>query len=1508
MKSDFFIDRPVFSTVISVIIVLVGIIGLTLLPIDQYPNIVPPVVRVTASYPGASAQTVAQAVATPIEQELNGTPGMLYMESKNTNSGSFTANITFDISSNPDLAAVEVQNRVKQAEARLPVEVVQNGISVEKVAANKLVTVTLLTDDPKFDEIYLSNYATLNVLDMLRRVPGVGRVSNVGSRYYAMQIWVQPDKLASLGLTVQDLQKALKDQNRESAAGVLGQQPIENVDVTIPITATGRLSSVNQFENIVIRAGQDGSIIRLKDVARVSLEAQSYNTESGINGGNAAVMDVYMLPGANALEVAENVKKEMQEISKSFPEGITYDIPFDMTTYISESIHHVYKTLFEALLLVILVVFLSLQSWRATLIPAIAVPISLIGTFGVMLIFGFSLNMMTLLGLILAIGIVVDDAIVVVENVDRIMREEHLSPYEATKKAMQGIGGALIAMSLVLCAVFVPVSFLSGITGQLFRQFTVTIAVSVIISTIVALTLSPVMCSIFLKPPQPDEKKNFIFRKINEGLASGNRFYEKMIRASLHHRRRMAAFFGVTIIGIWVFSSLVPSSFMPKEDQGYFTVELELPVGATLERTRVVTDRAMAFLMRQPDVQYVLNVTGTSPRVGSNQSNSQLTVILKPWKERKETDINKTMETVRDSLSVYPESKVYISTPAVIPGLGTSGGFSMVLEARGDATYEDLQRAADTLMFYASQRKEFTGLSTNVTRDIPQLFFDADRDKIQMIGVPLADVFSTLKAFTGSIYVNDFNMFNRVYRVYIQADAPYRAHKDNLNLFFVKSSNGTMVPVNALGSTQYTTGPGTINRFNMYYAITVNGEAAHGYSSGQAMDLLESIAREHLPDNIGIEWSGLSYQEKKEGGQTGVVLGLALLFVFLFLAAQYESWSIPIAVLLSLPIAIAGAYLGVWALGYEANVYFLIGLVMLVGLVAKNAILIVEFAKEEVEKGKPLEEAAVTAAHLRFRPIVMTSLAFILGMLPLVFATGPGSASRQDIGTGVFFGMIVAITAGIVFVPFFFVQIYKLREKMSGKRKKNKSSGAAAAIAALIVAGGLGVSCSPAKHCAAPQLDLPETFVASDQTDTLTWADVEWWKIYPDTTLHSLIKQALEYNKDMLAAAERLREMEYRYKIQRSQLWPSISASVYGKNEYTNYSGKEPANDPVASVLGSFSWEIDLWGNLRWASREKLAEYFASVEAQRALKISLIAEVANAYFDLQALDNELLIVRRTLETRDEGVQKARIRLDGGLTSDIPYQQALVERATTAALVPELEREVAMKESELAFLTGSYPRHIERSRIPLELSYRKEIPVGVPSQLLTRRPDLRQAEQELRAAEAAVGVAQAERFPSFTITFDGGTETNTLANIIKAPYYYLLGNFVAPVFEFGKRRANFKAAIAEYNQARLNYEKDVLQAFKEVYDAVVSYNSAVENTSLKFDLQEASKQYVALANLQYINGAISYMDVLDAQRAYFSSQVELSNAIMQEYKVLVDLYKALGGGWNAAEETSEETPE
>ena len=1035
MKVNFFIDRPVFSIVISVLIVIIGLIGLTMLPIDQYPQITPPVVKISASYPGASALTVSQAVATPIEQELNGTPGMLYMESNSSNSGAFSATVTFDISSDPDLAAVEIQNRIKLAESRLPAEVVQNGIEIEKQAASQLLTICLTSNDPKFDEIYLSNFATLNVLDLLRRIPGVGRVSNIGSRYYAMQIWVDPARLASFGLTVQDVQNALKDQNRESAAGVLGQQPVKGLDFTIPITAQGRLSSAAQFEEIVLRANTDGSFIRLRDVARVSLEAQSYNTESGINGGNAAVLGVYMLPGANAMEVAEKVKETMNEISKTFPEGMKYEIPFDMTTYISESIHEVYKTLFEALILVIVVVFLFLQSWRATVIPLVAVPISLIGTFGFMLIFGFSLNMLTLLGLVLAIGLVVDDAIVVVENVERIMEEEHLSPYEATKKAMKGLTGALIATSMVLAAVFVPVSFLSGITGQLYRQFSVTIVISVLLSTVVALTLSPVMCSLILKPVDKNKPKNRVFRAINHWLDFGNSRYLSGIARIIKNPRRVIIGFCMVLIMIFILYRLTPTSFLPAEDQGYFTIELEMPEGTTLERTRTVTNRAIAFLMKDPSVEYVQNVTGTSPRVGTSQTRAQLTVILKEWKERDDATIGDIMAGVSRELSEYPECKFYLSTPPVIPGLGSSGGFEMQLEAHGDATYDDLVHAADTLMHYASMRKELSGLSSSLQAEIPQLYFDVDRDKVKMLGVPLADVFSTMKAYTGSVYVNDFNMFNRIYRVYIQAEAPYREHRDDISLYFVRGDNGDMIPLTALGNTEYTTGPGSIKRFNMFNTAIIRGTAAQGYSSGQAMEVMEELVREHLPDNIGLEWSGLSYQEKQAGGQTGLVLALVFMFVFLFLAALYESWSVPVAVLLSLPIAVLGAYLGITVCGLENDTYFQIGLVMLMGLAAKNAILIVEFAKDEVDSGVNVFKAALHAARLRFRPILMTSFAFILGILPMVIASGPGAASRRAIGTGVFFGMIAAVTVGILLIPFFFITIYKGKAKAKTLKK-----------------------------------------------------------------------------------------------------------------------------------------------------------------------------------------------------------------------------------------------------------------------------------------------------------------------------------------------------------------------------------------------------------------------------------------------------------------------------------------
>ncbi|MDR0659534.1 MAG: efflux RND transporter permease subunit [Prevotellaceae bacterium] len=1026
MNSGFFIERPVFSTVLSILIVLVGIIGLIALPIEQYPQITPSVVKISASYPGANATTVSQAVATPIEQELNGTPGMIYMESSCSNSGGLSITITFDVGTNTDIAAVEIQNRVKLAESRLPAEVVQNGISVEKQAPSQLLTISLVSDDPKFDEIYLSNYATINVLDVLRRIPGVGRVSNVGSRYYGMQIWVYPDKMANYSVTVKDLQDALKDQNRESAAGEIGRPPLSGVDVTIPITARGRLSTVSDFEDIIVRADNDGSFIRIRDVAHVSLEASSYNTESGLNGKNAAILSIYMLPGANAMRVAEDVKNAMKEIKKDFPEGLDYLIPFDTTEYISDSIKEVYKTLAEALILVILVVFFSLQNWRAAVIPIVAVPISLIGTFGFMLIMGFSLNMLTLLGLVLAIGIVVDDAIVVVENVERIMETQHISARQATHIAMKELAGALIATSLVLCAVFIPVSFLEGITGSLFRQFSITIVVSVLISTIVALTLSPAMCAQILRPPK--KKKNIIFRKINIWLEKGNKKYTGLIRKALYRPKRVLAGFGMVLVLIFILNKYIATGFIPQEDQGFFTVELAMPEGATIERIRKVTDRAIDYIEKHEAVAYVQNVTGSSPRVGTNQGRSTLTVILKPWKKR-DVSVADVTRDIENEFYSYPEVSVYTSRPPIVPGLGSAGGIEVKLQARSDAQWNDLVNAADTFIYYASQERQVENVSTSLQSEIPQLYFDVDKDQALLLGVPMSDIFSTLKAYLGSVYVNDFNMFNRIYKVYIQADQSFRGTQNDLNLFFVRTANGTMVPLTVLGKTSYTTGPGSITRFNMYTSASMQVTPTAGSSSGQVMNIIEKVAREKLPDNIGIAWSGLSFQEKKASGQTGIVMVLVFLFVFLFLAAQYESWTVPISAILSLPVAALGAYLGILVLGLDNDIYFKIGLVTLIGLAAKNAILIIEFAKVQVDQCADPVQAAIQAAKLRFRPILMTSLAFVLGMLPMVLASGPGSASRHSIGTGVFFGMIVAMTIGIVLVPFFFVMVYRVKKR-----------------------------------------------------------------------------------------------------------------------------------------------------------------------------------------------------------------------------------------------------------------------------------------------------------------------------------------------------------------------------------------------------------------------------------------------------------------------------------------------
>ena len=1004
--------------------------------VDVFPDLNAPTVVIMTEANGMAPEEVERLVTFPVETAVNGAMDVRRVRSSST-TGFSVVWVEFDWGTDIYRARQIVSEKLAVVSESLPENVGKPTLGPQSSILGEMMIIGLTADDSKSGsriapttQMDLRTIADWTIRPRLLSTGGVAQVAVIGGDIKEYQILLDPARMKHYGVSLGEVLAVTRNMNRNANGGVLYEYDNEYI-------IRGVLSTANAEEigKGVVKIVGDFPVL-LENIATVKIGSKSPKLGTASERAKPAVLiTVTKQPNTSTIDLTEKLDAIMADLQKNLPADVhvSTDI-FRQSRFIDSSIDNVKNSLFEGSFFVVIVLFLFLMNIRTTVISLVALPLSLLVSILTLHYMGLTINTMSLGGMAIAIGSLVDDAIVVVEGVEHIMETEKLSPYEATKKAMNGLSSALIATSLVLAAVFVPVSFLSGITGQLYRQFTVTIVVSVLISTVVALTLSPVMCSLILKPDS-GKKKNIVFRKINEWLGIGSNKYVAAVTRTIKHPRRVLSAFGMVLIAILLIHRIIPTSFLPVEDQGYFKIELELPEGATLERTRVVTERAIAYLEKNPYIEYVQNVTGSSPRVGSNQGRAELTVILKPWEERKSTSIEKIMDTVEKHLREYPECKVYLSTPPVIPGLGSSGGFEMQLEARGEATFDNLVDAADTLMYYASKRKELTGLSSSLQSEIPQLYFDVDRDKVKMLGVPLADVFSTMKAYTGSVYVNDFNMFNRIYKVYIQAEAPYREHKDNINLFFVKASNGAMVPLTSLGNASYTTGPGSIKRFNMFTTAVIRGAAAQGYSSGQAMEIMEQIARDHLPDNIGLEWSGLSYQEKQAGGQTGMVMALVFLFVFLFLAAQYESWTVPIAVLLSLPVAALGAYLGVWVCGLENDVYFQIGLVMLVGLAAKNAILIVEFAKVQVDKGEDLIQSAIYAAKLRFRPILMTSLAFVLGMLPMVLASGPGSASRQAIGTGVFFGMIFAIVFGIILVPFFFVMVYKTKSKILKHKK-----------------------------------------------------------------------------------------------------------------------------------------------------------------------------------------------------------------------------------------------------------------------------------------------------------------------------------------------------------------------------------------------------------------------------------------------------------------------------------------
>ena len=1032
MFSRFFIDRPIFAAVLSIFIVIAGLAAMRSLPIAQYPEIAPPVVSVVAVYPGASAEVIEQTVAAPLENAINGVEKMIYMNSTSTSNGVVTIQVTFDIGTNADQAAQLVNNRVKQAEAKLPQEVRRQGVTVEKGSSAFLQVLAFFSPDGSKDDLTISNYVTLNVLDSLKRVPGTTNVQIFGAKDYAMRVWVKPDRLAQLKLTTGDLARAISEQNAQFAAGKVGQAPTAgDQEMVYTITTQGRLSDPKQFEEIIVRANPDGSTLRLKDVARLELGSKDYDFIGRINGKSATLVGVFLQPGANALDVAQEVNKTVATLKEAFPPGIDYSVPYDTTRFVEVSIKEVVKTLLEAMALVILVVYLFLQNWRATLIPVVAVPVSLIGTFAGLLMLGYSINTLTLFGMVLAIGIVVDDAIVVLENVERHMHEEGMAAREAAIKAMREVSGPVIAIVLVLCAVFVPIAFLGGLTGELYRQFAVTISIAVVISGIVALTLTPSLCVLILKREHRKPGRFFTwfndwFHRVTGHYVSGVGF---MVRRAGIGLLLFAGMVAVTV-GLLRFT---PGSLVPDEDQGFYISAVILPDGASLERTDKVVGEVIEIIKSNPFNQDVIAFTGFDFLGGGYRNNAAtIFVTQKHWDERP-MPVQALIGELFMKTGHIKEALVLAFNPPPIFGLGTAGGFEFYIQNRGEGGAKRLAEVMQQFQGAVSQSKMLGGVQSLWRASTPQLYVDVDRERAKALGVPVDEVFNTLSATLGSYYVNDFNKYGRAWQVLMSAEPGYRKRPDDIGRMWVRSSSGQMVPVSALATVKYSSGPETLDRFNNLPAVKLFGQGAPGVSSGQAIAEVERIARQVLPPDFSFDWGGASYQEKRSSGTSYLALVLGAVMVFLILSAQYEKWSLPFSVLLALPFGTFGALAAVWLRGLTNDVYFQIGLVTLLGLAAKNAILIVEYASIKHHEGLSASASALEAARLRFRPIIMTSLAFILGVLPLAISSGAGAGARVSVGTGVMGGMLAATALAIFFIPMFYkiITARKLKESRS---------------------------------------------------------------------------------------------------------------------------------------------------------------------------------------------------------------------------------------------------------------------------------------------------------------------------------------------------------------------------------------------------------------------------------------------------------------------------------------------